>query len=68
MFTVLMYGLFAAVSVQKSVRDRLEGLPVTNIYYGLSWLSVLLCLLLMAIVFLAVGWDTPEGGEKMSTS
>src|SRR5262249_17780960 len=26
-FTILMYGLFAAVSLQKSVRDRLEGIP-----------------------------------------
>ena len=25
-FTILLFGLFAAVSVQKSVRDRLEGL------------------------------------------
>lgn len=33
-FAVMMYGLFAAVSVQKSVRDRLEGIPVTNIYYA----------------------------------
>ena len=32
-FTVLMYGLFAAVSLQKSVRDRLEGIPVTGIYF-----------------------------------
>src|SRR5215216_6107361 len=32
-FTVLLYGLFAAVSVQKCVRDRLEGIPVTDIYY-----------------------------------
>jgi uncharacterized membrane protein YiaA len=47
LFTVLMYGLFSAVSVQKSVRDRLEGVPVTNIYYGLSWFSILLCLVLM---------------------
>ena len=30
-FTVLMFGLFAVVSVQKSVRDRLEGIPVTDI-------------------------------------
>ncbi len=36
-FTVLMYGLFSAVSVQKAVRDRQDGVPVTNIYYGLSW-------------------------------
>ena len=49
LFTVLMYGLFSAVSVQKSVRDRLDGIAVTPIYYGLSWFSVLLCLLLMAI-------------------
>ncbi|RZK51520.1 MAG: hypothetical protein EOO59_14935, partial [Hymenobacter sp.] len=25
-FTVLMYGLFSAVSVQKSVRDRQDGI------------------------------------------
>ncbi len=48
-FTVLMYGLFSAVSVQKSVRDRLEGIPVTNIYYGLSWFSTLLAVLLLVI-------------------
>ena len=48
-FTVLMYGLFSAVSVQKSVRDRLEGIPVTNIYYGLSWVSVLLSIVLLVV-------------------
>ena len=39
-FTLLMYGLFSAVSLQKSVRDRLEGIPVTGIYYGLCWVSL----------------------------
>lgn len=48
-FTVLMYGLFAAISVQKSVRDKAEGLPVTSLYLGLSWFSTLLALLLLAI-------------------
>ena len=48
-FTVLMYGLFAAISVQKSVRDRLEGIPVTNLYYGISWVSVLLTVALLAV-------------------
>ena len=48
-FTVLMYGLFAAVSVQKSVRDRMEGVAVTNIYYALGWISVMLCMLLMSV-------------------
>ena len=47
--TVLLYGLFAAVSLQKSVRDRLEGIPVTGIYYGLCWLSVGLVITLLAV-------------------
>jgi uncharacterized membrane protein YiaA len=46
-FTVLAYGLYAAISLQKSVRDRVEGIPVTNIYYGLSWFSLLLAILLL---------------------
>ena len=48
-FTVLMYGLFAVVSVQKSVRDRLEGIPFTDIYYGLSWFSTILTIVLLAV-------------------
>ena len=30
--TILLYGLFSAVSLQKSVRDRMDGVPVTNLY------------------------------------
>ena len=48
-FTLLMYGLFSAVSLQKSVRDRLEGIPVTGIYYGLCWVSLLLAVLLLTV-------------------
>lgn len=48
-FTILMYGLFAAVSLQKSVRDRLEGITVTGIYYSLCWVSLLLSVALLAV-------------------
>lgn len=48
-FTLLMYGLFSAVSLQKSVRDRLEGIPVTGIYYGLCWVSLMLAVLLLTV-------------------
>jgi len=47
-FTILMYGLFAAVSLQKSVRDRLEGIPVTGLYFGLCWLSLGIVLVLLS--------------------
>jgi uncharacterized membrane protein YiaA len=48
-FAVLMYGLFSVVSVQKSVRDRLEGIHVTDIYYGLSWFSTIVAITLLVI-------------------
>ncbi|MES2529764.1 MAG: inner membrane protein YiaA [Pseudomonadota bacterium] len=48
-FVILMYGLFSAVSLQKSVRDRLEGIAVTGIYYSLCWLSLLLAVALLAV-------------------
>jgi uncharacterized membrane protein YiaA len=48
-FTILMYGLFSVISVQKSVRDRLEGVPVTDIYYGLAWFSTLLSIALLIV-------------------
>lgn len=48
-FTILAYGLFSAVSLQKSVRDRLEGIAVTGLYFGLCWVSVILCVLLLAV-------------------
>lgn len=48
-FTVLMFGLFSAISVQKAVRDQLEGIPVTNLYYGIAWFCTLLSILLLTI-------------------
>ena len=48
-FTILMYGLFAAVSLQKSVRDRAEGTPVSGLYFSLCWVSVLLTMLLLTV-------------------
>ena len=60
-FTVLMFGLFSAISVQKTVRDQLEGVPVTGLYYGIAWFTTLL-----SIVLLTVGlWNADlEKSEK----
>lgn len=48
-FINLMYGLFSVVSLQKAVRDRLENLPVTDVYYGISWFSTILSIVLLVI-------------------
>ncbi|AXG69770.1 inner membrane protein YiaA [Kordia sp. SMS9] len=48
-FTILLFGLFSVVSVQKAVRDRMEGIPVTDIYYGISWFTTLAAILLLVV-------------------
>jgi uncharacterized membrane protein YiaA len=48
-FTILLYGLFAAVSLQKSVRDKIEDIPVTGIYFALCWVSVIASILLLTV-------------------
>lgn len=64
---LLLYGLFAAVSLQKSVRDRIEGIPVTGIYYGLAWFSVIVSLLLLSIgLWNASMADTEKGFYGMA--
>ncbi|MGI4866283.1 MAG: inner membrane protein YiaA [Janthinobacterium lividum] len=48
-FTVLMFGLFAAISLQKTVRDQLEKIPVTGLYYGLCWFATVLAVALLLV-------------------
>ena len=48
-FAILLFGLFSVISVQKSVRDRLEGIPVTDMYYGISWFTTIVSILLLVI-------------------
>ena len=48
-FTILLFGLFAAISVQKCVRDKMEGINVTEMYYGISWFSTIASLVLLVI-------------------
>jgi uncharacterized membrane protein YiaA len=47
--TLLLYGLFAAVSLQKSVRDRSEGIAVTGMYFMLCWISLCAVILLLTV-------------------
>jgi len=46
---VLVFGLYSAISLQKAVRDKDEGIPVTSIYYGISWIALILSISLMGI-------------------
>ena len=48
-FTLLIFGLFSAISLQKSVRDRLENIPVTGTYFGICWFSFFTAITLLAV-------------------
>ncbi|MFI5937296.1 inner membrane protein YiaA [Actinoplanes sp. NPDC051494] len=59
---VLLLGVFAAVSLQKSVRDKAEGLPVSALYLGLSWSVVALGALMLVIGLINSGMAASEKG------
>ena len=60
-FTILLFGLFSVISVQKAVRDKLENIQVTELYYSISWFTSI-----TAIVLLVIGlWNADlELSEK----
>ena len=60
--TVLLFGLFAAVSLQKAVRDRAEGVAVSALYLGLSWLAAGVALVLLAVGLWNAGLAPSEKG------
>ncbi len=61
-FTIMLFGIFSVISVQKSVRDRLEGVPVTDIYYGISWFSTLAAIILLIIGLWNANLELSEKG------
>ncbi len=61
-FTVLMFGLFSSISLQKAVRDQLEGIPVTNLYYGIAWFATLLSIVLLTVGLWNASLDKSEKG------
>jgi uncharacterized membrane protein YiaA len=48
-FTILLMGIYAVISLQKTVRDKAENLKVSEMYYGISWVVVIASLLLLTI-------------------
>lgn len=66
-FTILLFGLFSVISVQKAVRDKLEGIPVTEMYYGISWFTTITSIVLLVIgLWNADLWMSEKGFYGMS--
>ena len=61
-FTIILFGLFSVISVQKSVRDRTENIEVTDLYYGISWFAAIVSILLLVIGLRNADIDLSEKG------
>jgi uncharacterized membrane protein YiaA len=48
-FTVLLFGLFSVISVQKAVRDKMENIQVTEMYYSISWFTTIVSITLLVV-------------------
>jgi len=47
--TILLLGLFSVVSLQKTIRDKVEDIPTTHMYFLLCWFAVLASIGLLAV-------------------
>lgn len=54
-FTIMLFGLFSVISLQKTVRDKMEGVPSTKAYFLASGVAVA-----SAIVLLVIGLINAE--------
>lgn len=46
---ILTFGLFAFVSLQKSIRDEMENIPTSRPYMMMCWLAAIIAIGLLAI-------------------
>ncbi|WMY76063.1 inner membrane protein YiaA [Buttiauxella selenatireducens] len=48
-FAVMILGLFSAVSLQKTVRDRMENIPTSQMYYISCVVAFVISVILLAV-------------------
>jgi|GEM_PF-82338 len=48
-FAVFLLAMFSAVTLQKTIRDKEEGIPVTNVFLGMCWVAFFSAIALLVI-------------------
>lgn len=64
---LFLFGLFAVVSIQKTIRDKVENVRVTNIYYGLSWGAVVIVVGFLSVCLYNADFGGYEKGFYAAT-
>jgi len=47
LLSILLFDLFSVISVYKTVRDKLEDIQVTDMYYDVSWFTSFVSVVLL---------------------
>jgi len=61
-FAILIFGLFSFVSLQKTVRDKLEGQTISKAYSIMCWVSSAAAVALLAIGLVNADLQLSEKG------
>ena len=48
-FAVFLFAMFSAVTLQKTIRDKQEGIPVTSIFAGMCWVALFSSIALLVV-------------------
>jgi uncharacterized membrane protein YiaA len=48
-FAVFLFAMFSAVTLQKTIRDKEEGIPVTGVFTGMCWVAFFSSIALLVI-------------------
>ncbi|MDC1161839.1 inner membrane protein YiaA [Tenacibaculum sp.] len=48
-FTIILFGIYSVISLQKSIRDKQEGVQTSDIYYSISWFTTIISVVLLII-------------------
>lgn len=65
-FAVLVLGLYASISLQKTIRDKSDGIPTTRQYYFISWVALAIAIALIVLgLYNAQGLSLSEKGFYM---
>jgi len=55
-FAIFILALFSSVTLQKTVRDKQEGLPTTKVFVGMCWAAFCSSIALLGVGFLMLKW------------
>ena len=61
-FAVFLFAMFSAVTLQKTIRDKQEGIPATSVFLGMCWVAFSSSIALLVIGLVNASMALSEKG------